>query len=253
MGSQIQICYSPLEAIEIAAGMQQAKVIFIAIGFETTAPLIASTIIDAKKENLDNFWVYPLMKLVPPALQALLDNNTELGLDGFILPGHVSAVLGRDAFNFISAYHMPAVVTGFENIDLLNGLYRLLQLILEKKNEIANAYAHVVSGKGNKTAQELIGQCFSVEDNTLWRGFGSLPASGLTLRGEYAAYDARNYFETASSEPITDLGCMCGEVITGQIKPVQCPLFGSKCNPSMPAGPCMITPEGACGSYYKYL
>lgn len=252
-GSQVQICYSPLEAIEIAAGLPHAKVIFIAIGFETTAPLIASTIISAKKDNLSNFWVYPLLKLVPPALQILLNNNKKLGLDGFILPGHVSAILGRDAFNFISNYQIPAVVSGFEDLDLLSGLSKLLKLIMDEKNEIANAYSYVVSDKGNKTAQDLIDKCFAVEENTLWRGFGSLPASGLTLRELYATYDARNYFETAFNESTIDLGCLCGEVITGLIKPAQCPLYGSKCNPSTPVGPCMITPEGACGAYYQYL
>ncbi len=252
-GGQVQICYSPLEALEIAASMPKSKIILIAIGFETTAPLIASTIINAKTSNLHNFWVYPLLKLVPPALHILLNNNEKLGLDALILPGHVSAILGRKAFNFISDYQMPAVVSGFEDVDLLNGLYKSLHLIMGRKNEIVNAYAHVVSDKGNIIAQELIDQCFATEEKTFWRGLGSLPESGLMLKEHYSSYDARSYFETTVNGSSTDLGCLCGEVITGLIKPAECPLFGSKCTPSMPVGPCMITPEGACGAYYKYM
>ncbi len=252
-GCQVQICYSPLDALDTAANMPQSKVIFIAIGFETTAPLIASTIINAKINNLRNFWIYPVLKLVPPALQVLLKNNTNLGLDGLILPGHVSAILGLNAFKFISDYQMPAVVSGFEDIDLLKGLIKLLQLIKNKNSEIVNAYTQVVSEKGNKVAQDLMERCFTVEESTLWRGFGSLPGSGLTLRNGYTDFDARNYFGLEVSESIVDPGCLCGEVITGLIKPAQCPLFGSQCTPSMPVGPCMITPEGACGAYYKYM
>lgn len=252
-GGRVQICYSPLEAVELAAGMPQAKVILIAIGFETTAPVIASAIINAKAKNLNNFWIYPVLKLVPPALKILLQNNLKLGLDGLILPGHVSAILGREAFDFISSYQIPAVVSGFEDLDLLYGLNMLLQLIMDNKSDIANAYAHVVSNSGNKTAQDLISQCFAVEENTLWRGLSVIPASGLTLREEFYAYDARNFFETTFNGEIADFGCLCGEIIMGLIKPNQCPLFGNRCTPSMPVGPCMVSPEGACGAYYKYL
>jgi hydrogenase expression/formation protein HypD len=252
-GGRVQICYSPLEAVELAASTPRAKVILIAIGFETTAPVIASVVINAKARNLGNFWIYPVLKLVPPALKVLLQNNFKLSLDGFILPGHVSAILGREAFDFIGSYEIPAVVSGFEDLDLLYGLNMLLQLIMDNKTDIANGYAQVVNNKGNKTAQDLINHCFTVEENTLWRGLNVIPASGLALREEFCAYDARNYFETRVNGQITNLGCLCGEIITGLIKPHQCPLFGNRCTPSMPIGPCMVSPEGACGAYYKYL
>jgi hydrogenase expression/formation protein HypD len=252
-GGRVQICYSPLEAVELAASTPRAKIILIAIGFETTAPVIASVIINAIAINLSNFWIYPVLKLVPPALKVLLQNNLTLGLDGFILPGHVSAILGRDAFDFIGSHKIPAVVSGFEDLDLLYGLNMLLQLIMDNKSDIANAYAHVVNDKGNKTAQDLINHCFTVEENTLWRGLNVIPASGLALREEFSTYDARNYFETTVNGQIADFGCLCGEIITGLIKPNQCPLFGNRCTPSMPIGPCMVSPEGACGAYYKYL
>jgi hydrogenase expression/formation protein HypD len=252
-GARVQICYSPLEAVELAAAIPQAKVILIAIGFETTAPVIASAIINAKAKDLGNFWVYPVLKLVPPALRILLQNNITPGLDGLILPGHVTAILGREAFEFISRYQIPAVVSGFDDLDLLYGLNMLLQLIINNKSDIANAYTHVARNKGNKIAQDLINQCFAVEESTLWRGLGIIPASGLTLREEFYAFDARHYFDLIVNENIVDLGCLCGEIIMGLIKPNQCPLFGNRCTPSMPVGPCMVSPEGACGAYYKYL
>lgn len=251
-GSRVQICYSPLEAVETAAQNRNTQVIFIAIGFETTAPAIASTILQAAARQLNNFWVYPVLKLVPPAISALLQNGNPTGLDGFLLPGHVSTVLGSNAFSFIAKSGIPAVVAGFESIDLLLGLYALLQLIAEKKVAVGNAYTHVVRKEGNKTARKLIERCFEVEAATLWRGLGLIPESGYTLKPRYAEYDARRQFITDVVTAETDPLCICGEVITGRATPHECPLFSRRCTPTSPVGPCMVSPEGACGAYYHY-
>lgn len=251
-GGRVQICYSPLEAVETAARNRGTKVILIAIGFETTAPAIAATILQAATQRLDNFWAYPVLKLVPPAMRALLQNGKPLGLDGFLLPGHVSTVLGSKAFAFIPNFGVPAVVAGFESLDLLMGLYALLELIAENRAAVGNAYSHVVREEGNETARRLIERCFEVEPVTLWRGLGPIPESGYTLRPQYTDFNARLQFETDVAVAETDPLCICGEVITGQATPYECPLFGRNCTPSTPVGPCMVSPEGACGAYYNY-
>ncbi|MEW5784222.1 MAG: hydrogenase formation protein HypD [Bacillota bacterium] len=252
-GGRVQICYSPLEAVETAARNPLAKVIFIAIGFETTAPAAAATILQAEARQLTNFWAYPVIKLVPPAISALLQKGNPTGLDGFLLPGHVSTVLGSNAFSFISKSGIPAVVAGFESLDLLMGLYTLLKFIAEKKAAVGNAYTHVVREEGNETARKLIGRCFEVEAETLWRGLGVIPESGYTLKPRYAEYNARQQFITDVAAAETDPLCICGEVITGRATPHECPLFSRRCTPSSPVGPCMVSPEGACGAYYHYM
>ncbi len=252
-GRRIKICYSPLEAVDAAAQNPGTNVILIAIGFETTAPAIAAAVEMAEKEQLTNFWVYPVLKLVPPALKTLLDMDITTSLDGFLLPGHVVTVLGSKAFDFIPNYGLPAVVTGFEQLDLLMGLHDLLQLIAENKAAVGNAYSHVAKAEGNMTARLMMERCFTVEKTTLWRGLGEINASGYTLQPRYDSFNARKNFKTETEDITINPLCICGQVITGRATPRQCKLFGERCNPSTPVGPCMVSPEGACGAYYHYM
>ena len=249
-GGRVQICYSPLEAVERAAGNPGDRVVLIAIGFETTTPAMAAALKLAAGYGLDNFWLYPLLKRVPPALKALL--GSPLDLDGFLLPGHVSTVLGREAFSFMGDLGYPSVVTGFKSLDLLLGLYTLLKMVEEGKSEVGNAYSHVVREEGNGTARRLIDECFVPEPLTAWRGLGAIPESGYTLREPFARYNARLQFDMEMAPAGENPHCACGQVITGRFKPHQCPLFGKDCTPSTPVGPCMVSPEGACGAYYHY-
>ena len=251
-GSRVQICYSPLEAVETAAKNPELQVIFIAIGFETTTPAAASIILQAEAQGLKNFWVYPVLKRVPPAIAALLQGENPTGLDGFLLPGHVSTILGSKAFSLISDAGLPAVVAGFEPLDLLMGLYTLLQLMADNRAALGNAYSHVARENGNPAALKLIDSCFTIEPATLWRGLGFIPASGYTLKARYESFNARLHFDTDVSSAETDPLCICGEVITGRASPHQCPLFGRRCTPLSPVGACMVSPEGACGAYYHY-
>ena len=252
-GRRIKICYSPLEAVDAAARSPELKVVFIAIGFETTAPVIAAAIEMAEQMKLTNFWVYPVLKLVPPALRALLEVDNPPKLDGFLLPGHVATVLGSKAFEFVPNFGFPAVVAGFEHLDLLMGLYTILQLIRENKAVVGNAYSHVVRVEGNETARLLMERFFTVEPTTLWRGLGEISASGYTLQTNYGAFNARLHFKTEAAVAETNPHCICGQVITGRATPRQCRLFGRSCTPATPVGPCMVSPEGVCGAHYHYL
>ncbi len=249
-GGRVQICYSPQEAVETAAQNPATKVVFIAIGFETTAPAIAAAIKLAAHQQLTNFWVYPILKRVPPALKALL--LSPIGLDGFILPGHVATVLGSKGFNFMKNHGYPSVVTGFDSLDLLWGLYNLLKMIEENRVDVSNAYSHVVKEEGNRQARLLIEECYAIEPVTRWMGLGLIPESGYTLQPAYSKFNACLHFAMDVPDTSTDPRCICGPVITGQSNPHQCPLFGRHCTPSTPVGPCMVSPEGACGAYYYY-
>jgi len=252
-GRRIEICYSPLDAVDVAARNPSAKVILIGIGFETTAPAIAAAIESAESAQLTNFWVYPVLKLVPPALRALLDLDKNLSMDGFLLPGHVATILGSKAFEFIPGYGLPAVVTGFEHLDLLTGLHDLMLLIAENKAAVGNAYSHVAKPEGNITAQRLMEHCYTVEATTLWRGLGEISASGYSLQSRYDSFNARLNFKTEAHDGTINPLCICGKVITGRATPRQCQLFGRDCTPSTPVGPCMVSPEGACGAHYHYM
>lgn len=249
-GGRVQICYSPLEAVERAAQNPGERVVLIAIGFETTAPAMAAALKLAAGYGLDNFWLYPLLKRVPPALKALLE--TPMALDGFLLPGHVATVLGSKAFDIMGGLGFPAVVTGFESLDLLLGLHTLLKMIEDGRMEVGNAYSHVVREEGNETARQLIDSCFVAEPLTRWRGLGAIPESGYTIREPYSRYNARLHFDMEVPPAGENPECSCGKVITGRSTPFQCPLFGKDCTPSTPVGPCMVSPEGACGAYYHY-
>jgi hydrogenase expression/formation protein HypD len=250
-GMDIRVVYSPLNALEVAASNPGKNVMFLSVGFETTAPAEAAAVIEAKESNIKNFFILPGNKLTPPAVRALLAAG-EVRIDGFILPGHVSAVIGAGAWRFISSeYGMPGVIAGFEPLDLMMGMLALAELIRAEKNETVNQYARVVREGGNRTAMEIMDRVFQTTDSA-WRGIGSIPTSGLAVKEEYAEFDASQRFPVSPPEPREARGCRCGELLRGLITPPECALYGTACTPQDPVGPCMVSMEGPCAAYFKY-
>lgn len=250
-GAQIEVVYSPFDALQLAQDRPESSVVFLGIGFETTAPTVAATIYRAKQLGVGNLSVLSLHKLVPPALNALLEDR-ECAVDGFLLPGHVSAVIGLEPYAFVAqTYATPGAVAGFEPVDILAGLRELLRQRDAAKPQIVNVYTRAVAEQGNPKAVALMEKVFAPCD-TLWRGLGELPASGLEIRPEFAAYDAREVLDVQWPEVAPLPGCRCGEILKGQLAPDQCPVFGTRCTPANPVGPCMVSTEGSCAAYYKY-
>lgn len=252
-GANVQVIYSPMDALKLAKENPNKEVVFLGVGFETTAPAIAATIIAAKKGNIKNYSVFSCHKLVPPALKLLLDiNNDERYIDAFLLPGHVSLVIGLEPYEFMAKdYHYPAVVAGFEPAEIIHALF----MISEQKRlgvaKIENAYTRAVSYDGNSMAKNMLNQIFEVCD-TKWRGLGEIKASGLKIRQEFSDFDALVKLDTklVITKPLA--GCKCGEVLQGKITPADCPLFGKVCTPQNPTGPCMVSTEGSCAAWYNY-
>lgn len=250
-GARVEVVYSPVDALDIARQNPNREVVFLSVGFETTAPTEAVTVKQAKEQNLKNFSLLPGNKLTVPAVKALLDAE-EVNIDGFILPGHVSAIIGTNAWKFLgSKYNKPAVVTGFDDHDLLKGTLLLLTLISEHKPHVLNEYTRVVRDGGNQHAMDMIYSVFDAGDSE-WRGIGVIPGSGLLLKDEYADFDATKKITVDIPEPKEHPGCRCGDLLRGLILPTECPLFGRGCNPEHPIGPCMVSTEGPCAAYYKY-
>lgn len=250
-GAQVQVCYSPREAVELAKSRPDKIVIFLGIGFETTAPLVALALKEAITGGVKNFLLYSLHKLVPPALN-LLASDPELGLDGFILPGHVSAILGRKAFAFLAEkYNLPAAIAGFEPLDILGALMELLFLILKEEAQVINAYPRVVTEKGNLKAKEILEETFS-PCSANWRGLGTIPESGLKLKGQYQDFEAQKRYPLEVKPSPPPAGCRCGAILKGLSLPTECPLFARRCTPTTPVGPCMVSSEGSCAAYYRY-
>jgi len=250
-GADVRVVYSPRDCLEIAKEFKDRRVVFFAVGFETTQPGIAATVVEARESGVDNFFILPAMKLIPPALRALLQDK-ETRIDGFILPGHVSVVLGVEPYQFLAdEFGRSGVIAGFEGEAILRAVDRLIELIAGGRPAVQNAYAGVVRPDGNARARELIAKVFEPADAS-WRGLGVIPASGLSLRPEYESFDASRFdVELPRSEP-TDSGCRCGEVLKGMIEPAECALFGKACLPDRPVGPCMVSAEGACQAHYRY-
>lgn len=250
-GARIEIVYSPLDALGIAAATPSCEVIFPGIGFETTAPAVAGAILAASKRGLDNFSVLSLHKLVPPVLHGLLAEN-DAHMDAFLLPGHVAMVTGPEPFAFLARdYGKPAVVGGFEPADILLALCMLAEQLAAGKPEVANAYPRAVNANGNPRARELMETVFRPQD-ALWRGMGLIPDSGLGVRKEFSRFDAMTKLglELPVVPPLR--GCRCGEVLKGLARPPDCPMFGKKCTPASPVGPCMVSTEGSCAAWHKY-
>lgn len=250
-GLPVEVVYSPMDAVELADRYPDKKVVFLSIGFETTAPTEAACILEARRKNLKNFYLLPGNKLTPPAVKALLDSG-DVNINGFILPGHVSAIIGKNAWNFIATqYNKPSVVTGFEAEDLIRGTIILLELIIHKKAEIINEYTRVVKDSGNPHAIEIMNKVFTPTD-AIWRGIGVIPSSGLALNDEFADFDASKQLKADVPPPKEHPGCRCGDLLRGVIIPTDCPLFAKACTPENAVGPCMVSSEGPCSAYYKY-
>ncbi|MDR2573853.1 MAG: hydrogenase formation protein HypD [Desulfovibrio sp.] len=253
-GARIEIVYSPLDAVNLADKNPDAVVVFPGIGFETTAPTVAAALLTARQKKLNNFSVLSLHKLVPPALRALLADtpNSEAHIDAFLLPGHVSTVIGLAPYGFLAEqHHVPAVVGGFEAGDILLALCLMGEQLRDNKPTVRNAYPRAVNDSGNPRARALMEQVFMPVD-ALWRGMGNIPESGLALRPEYADMDAAKRFQTTLVEYPPPKGCRCGDVLKGRISPPACPLFDKKCTPASPVGPCMVSTEGSCAAWHKY-
>lgn len=251
LGADIRVVYSPMDALTIAENEPDRQVVFLGVGFETTAPGTALAVLEAKNRNLTNFSLLSLLKRTTPALRALVAQE-DLGIGGFLCPGHVATILGADAFGFLpEEYSLPAVVAGFETGDLLAALYLLLRQHKECSPRLENEYTRAVSADGNPAALAVMEQVFTPCDD-LWRGLGSIPDSGLRLREEFIDYDGAVKFGFSPSKQDAPSPCRCGDVICGRISPAQCPLFGKVCTPEDPVGPCMVSGEGACAAMYHY-
>jgi len=250
-GADIRVVYSTQDALQIARDNPQTSVVFIGIGFETTAPTIAAAVLQAEQESIENFYVLCLLKLCPPIMKALLDLG-EIKLDGIVCPGHVSAIIGSQPYEFIPRdYGIACVVSGFEPLDILLSIAMLVEQIEEGKPRVEIAYRRGVRPEGNKRALELMSAVFEV-DEADWRGIGVVPASGLKLGKEYARFDAEWAFPV-TLEPVREAkGCICGDILRGVKTPTDCRLFRKVCLPEHPVGPCMVSSEGACAAYYQY-
>lgn len=250
-GRDIRIVYSPLDAVQMAVDDPDKQVVFLGVGFETTVPTIAATIKHAAAQGVSNFSVLSVHKTVPKALEALV-NDPDVQIDGFILPGHVSTIIGPEPYRFIaSEYHVPGVATGFEPVDVLQGVWMLAKQLKEGRAEIEVAYRRGVNETGNATAQALIEEVFEPQDAE-WRGIGVIPGTGLGIREEFGAFDAAGRFDLEVPEPREIPGCQCGDVLRGVVLPFECRLFGKGCTPEHPVGPCMVSSEGSCAAYYRY-
>lgn len=249
-GRNIRIVYSILDAIKIAKENPTKKVIFLGIGFETTAPTTAAGIQKAAAEGLKNFFVYSSHKIMPPALSALVDEGVKLS--GYIAPGHVSTIIGAEVYSGVAEkYKLGCVVSGFEPVDILKSIYMLVKQMETNSPKVEIEYSRVVLPKGNIKAQEIMKDVFELRDDW-WRGLGVLPNSGLKISNKYKAFDAEENFVVEVEETIEEKGCICGEILKGLKSPKDCKLFAKACNPSNPVGACMVSSEGSCHAHYKY-
>lgn len=251
-GAKVEIVYSPIDAVYIAKENINKDVVFLAIGFETTVPGTALAISYAEEKGIKNFYVFSLHKTIEPVMRNLISEK-DFDIDGFLCPGHVASVIGVKGFEFLSReYNIPSVICGFEAGDILVSIYMLLNLINNKESKTENEYIRCVNYEGNIKAQSIIKKYFEPRDD-LWRGIGEIKNSGLKLKEEYFKYDAEKRFsiELSNKEKLT--ACRCGDVIKGKINPFECSLFEKECTPWNPIGPCMVSCEGTCAAYYKYM
>lgn len=250
-GANIRIVYSPTDALEIAKSNKNKEVIFLAVGFETTSPAIASVVDDAKIMKAKNFSIYCNHKVIPPAMQALIEAG-EIKLEGFICPGHVSTIIGSRAYEFIARdYKIPCVISGFEPLDIVESIFMLLKQVAQKKAKVEIQYKRAVQPEGNLLAQRLLAKIFQPSD-AQWRGIGVIKKSGYKLNRAYQSFDAQKKFKIRVNKSKEHKGCLCGEVLRGIKNPRQCKLFAKVCSPENPYGPCMVSTEGTCSAWYKY-
>lgn len=251
IGKDVVICYSPLYALEFAENNPDKNVIFIAIGFETTAPLSSVIVKRASDKKLRNFFIYCTHKIIPPALEVLLKDK-EVRIDGLLLPGHVSAIIGSKPYSFIAEdYKIPGVISGFDPVGILQAIKMILIQLQQKKAKIEIEYKSVVKEEGNTVAVNQIHEVFQIQDS-MWRGLGSIPKSGLKLKPDFSEFDAKLKFPIKKLNSREPKGCECGNVLKGIKKPDDCKLFAKSCTPDNPIGPCMVSSEGTCAAYYKF-
>jgi hydrogenase expression/formation protein HypD len=251
-GSRVQIVYSPEESLAMARKDPEKEVVFFGVGFETTIPAIAICVKKAYGEGLSNYAVLTALWIIPPPLRAIVQAK-DIAVQGFLYPGHVSVIIGKEPYRFIAEeFGIPGAIAGFEPGDILLAILSILDQMNTKTAEVANAYARVVQPGGNRQAQAIMAEMLETKD-AYWRGLGLIPKSGLRLKNTYADYDAEKKHSLHIQAGSDDLpGCRCGEVLQGKVSPPQCPLFATKCNPDSPYGPCMVSFEGACLAHYKY-
>lgn len=250
-GADIRMVYSPLESLALARSNPDKKVIFLGIGFETTIPTGAATVIEARKSGLDNFFLIPAGKLIPPAMEFLLDQG-DAGINGFLCPGHVSVIIGTGPYRKIAEkFGIPCVVAGFEPLDILAAIRELVRMLKEGKPEVRNLYPRVVREEGNPRAREVMDEVFQPAD-TEWRGLGVLPKSGLLFQPKFGRYDISRTDPVDLPPSRENPSCICGEILRGVNVPPDCPVFKGACTPAHPLGPCMVSSEGTCAAWYRY-
>ncbi len=251
-GADVRFVYSPLDALKLARQHPDREVIFLAVGFETTAPATALTLLQAAREGIGNLSFFVNHVLIMPAVKALLD-SPDLKLDGFVGPGHVSTVIGLEPYQVIPRdYGKPIVVAGFEPLDILQAIWMLLRQLTEGRCQVENQYGRAVTEQGNPAALKAIEETMEPREEFEWRGLGTIPHSALRLRERYRQFDAERRFAIPGQRLEDPKACQCGQVLRGAIKPWQCKVFGTACTPETPIGTCMVSPEGACAAYYNY-
>lgn len=250
-GGDVRILYSPLEAVKIAEDNPDKEVVFFAVGFETTAPANALSVIHAHRKGLQNYSILASHVLVPPAIKAVMEDD-ESNIDGFLAAGHVCTIMGNTQYHPLSAhYNVPIVVTGFEPLDVLQGILMVIRQLEQDKAQVENQYARIVREEGNPNAQEMIYEVFEIQ-NQLWRGIGEIPESGYGVKETYANFDATKKFDLNIEEAPENPDCISGQIMKGIQKPFECPQFGKKCKPTNPLGAPMVSSEGACAAYYHF-
>ncbi len=249
-GADVRVVYSTTDAVKIARQNPEKKIIFFGIGFETTTPTIAASILKAKELRLKNFFVVPASKILPPALEVLAKGKVKI--DGFICPGHVSVVTGYNIYKpIVETYKIPCVIAGFEPLDILQAIELIAKQHINGKAKIENEYKRVVRPEGNRIAREMIDEVFEPTDSN-WRGIGTIPDSGLKIRSRYSDFDAEKQIKVKVERTKENKACICGLVLKGVKEPTDCKLFRKVCTPETPVGACMVSSEGTCAAYYKY-
>ncbi|MDO5412231.1 MAG: hydrogenase formation protein HypD [bacterium] len=251
LGARVEIVYSPVDAVSLAKENPGREVVFLGVGFETTAPGTAAAVLTAQEENVKNFSVLSMLKTVEPALRTLIATEG-FQVDGFLCPGHVGSIIGEAGFRFLpEEYGLPGVIAGFAPEEILLAVYHLAKQITEGSPRLENDYRRAVRPEGNPLARAMLNRCF-VPRRALWRGLGSIDNSGLALKEELAAFDAEKKFGLTAAPALKPTACRCGDVICGRLSPEACPLFSRRCTPEDPVGPCMVSSEGACAAAYQY-
>ncbi len=249
-GANVRIVYSVLDAIQIAKNNPDKKIVFLGIGFETTSPSSAAGVLNAHAQNIENFFLFSSHKIMPPAMEALIDEGVKI--DGYIAPGHVSTITGSGIYQDIpKKYKLGVVISGFEPVDLLRSILMLVKQIETGKYSVENGYRRVVKDEGNTIALQMLDEVFELRDDW-WRGLGVLPKSGMKVRDKYKKYDAEVMIPVEVEPTKEEKGCICGEILKGLKNPKDCKLFGKACTPNNPVGACMVSHEGACNAYFRF-